>query len=128
MITITMDQLINFRNNNDFFGQQHLPLKVAYKLNKIRQAVDKEGDFYSEKFQEIINNYAKKDEGGNLVFSEDGEQIMIQEDKIEECNKALEDLQNLEVEIDNYNLTIDDFGEDLTCTPNELETLMPFLN
>ena len=128
MITITMDQLINFRNNNDFFGQQHLPLKVAYKLNKIRQAVDKEGDFYSEKFQEIINNYAKKDEEGNLVFSEDGEQIMIQEDKIEECNKALEDLQNLEVEIDNYNLTIDDFGEDLTCTPNELETLMPFLN
>lgn len=128
MITITMDQLINFRNNNDFFGQQHLPLKVAYKLNKIRQAVDKEGDFYSEKFQEIINNYAKKDEEGNLVFSEDGEQIMIQEDKIEECNKALEDLQNLEVEIDNYNLTIDDFGEDLTCTPNELEALMPFLN
>lgn len=128
MITITMDQLINFRNNNDFFGQQHLPLKVAYKLNKIRQAVDKEGDFYSEKFQEIINNYAKKDEEGNLVFSEDCEQIMIQEDKIEECNKALEDLQNLEVEIDNYNLTIDDFGEDLTCTPNELEALMPFLN
>lgn len=128
MITITMDQLINFRNNNDFFGQQHLPLKVAYKLNKIKQAVDKEGDFYSEKFQEIINNYAKKDEEGNLVFSEDGEQIMIQEDKIEECNKALEDLQNLEVEIDNYNLTIDDFGEDLTCTPDELEGLMPFLN
>lgn len=128
MITITMDQLINFRNNNNFFGQQNLPLKVAYKLNKIKQAVDKEGDFYSEKFQEIINNYAKKDEEGNLVFSEDGEQIMIQDGKIEECNKALEDLQNLEVEIDNYNLTIDDFGEDLTCTPDELETLMPFLN
>ena len=128
MITITMDQLINFRNSNNFFGQQNLPLKVAYKLNKIKQAVDKEGDFYSEKFQEIINNYAKKDEEGNLVFSEDGEQIMIQDGKIEECNKALEDLQNLEVEIDNYNLTIDDFGEDLTCTPDELETLMPFLN
>lgn len=123
-----MDQLINFRNNNNFFGQQNLPLKVAYKLNKIKQAVDKESDFYSEKFQEIINNYAKKDEEGNLVFSEDGEQIMIQDGKIEECNKALEDLQNLEVEIDNYNLTIDDFGEDLTCTPDELETLMPFLN
>ena len=128
MVTITMDQLINFRDNGGFFADAHLPLKGAYKLNKIRKAVEKESEFYSEKFQEIVNTYAKMDENGQIVFSEDGTQIMIKDGMVEECNKALEDLQSLEVEIDNCDLTIDDLGEDLECTPDQLEALMPFMN
>ena len=128
MVTITMDQLIDFRDNGGFFADAHLPLKGAYKLNKIRKAVEKESEFYSEKFQEIVNTYAKTDENGQIIFSEDGSQIMIKDGMIEECNKALEDLQSLEVEIDNYNLTIDDLGEGLECTPDQLEALMPFMD
>ena len=126
-VTITMDQIVDFRNNANFFSDTNLPLKGAYKLNKIRKAVEKEGEFYTEKFQEIIDTYARKDENGELVFSDDGDQIMIQEDKIDECNQALIDLQNLEVQIENYNLSIEDFGEDLECTPDQLEILMPFM-
>lgn len=128
MATVTMEQLINFRANGDFFANANLPLKGAYKLNKIRKAVEKESEFYSEKFQEIVNTYAKKDEEGNIVFSEDGGQIMIQDDKIIECNQALEDLQQLTIEIDNYNLSLEDLGEDLECTPDQLDVLMPFMD
>lgn len=128
MVTITMRQVIDFRNNEGFFADVNLPLKGAYKINKIRKAIEKEGEFYSTKFQEIVNTYAKKDDNGDLVFSEDGEQIIIQDDKIEECNQALAELQRLEVEIDNCNLTIEDLGENLECTPDELDALMPFLN
>lgn len=127
MISVTMDQIIDFRNNGDFFDGTNLPLKAAYKLNKIRKAVEKEGEFYSEKFQEILNDYAKKDENGELVFSENGDQIMIKDDMIDECNKALADLQELEVQIENYGLSIEDFGEDLECTPDQLAALMPFM-
>ena len=63
-----MDQLIAFRNNGDFFAGTTLPLKGAYKLNKIKKAVEKENEFYVEKFQEIVNKYAKTDENGNLVY------------------------------------------------------------
>lgn len=127
MIKVTMDQIIAFRNNGDFFANTTLPLKGAYKLNKIKKAVEKEGEFYTEKFQEIVNTYAKKDENDQLVFSEDGNQIMIKDGMVEECNKALEDLQSLEVQIENYGLTLDDLGEDVECTPDELEALMPFM-
>lgn len=127
MVTVNMEQIIDFRNS-ELFADINLPLKVAYKLNKIRKTVDKEGDFYAEKFQEIIDAYAKKDENGNLVFSEDNEQILIQPDKIEECNQKLNELQSLEVEIENYNLSIDDFGDNIECTPDELAVIMPFLN
>jgi len=62
------------------------------------------------------------------MFSEDGGQIMIQDDKIVECNKELEDLQNLPIEIDTYNLNLEDLGDDLECTPDQLEVLMPFMD
>lgn len=128
MIKVTMDQIIAFKNSGDIFGEVTLPLKGAYKLNKIKKAVEKEGEFYSEKFQEIVNTYAKKDENGNLVFSEDGSQIMIKDDMIDECHQALIDLQELEIEIENYGLSLADLGEDAECTPEELEALMPFMN
>lgn len=128
MVNVTMDQIIAFRNSGNIFNDATLPLKVAYKLNKLKKAVEAEGEFYSNKFQEIVDNYAKKDEEGNVVFSEDNSQIMIQDGKIEECNQALNDLQELTVEIDNCNLTIEDFGDDVECTPEELEALMPFLS
>ena len=123
-----MDQIIAFRNSGDFLGDTNLPLKVAYKLNKLKKAIEVEGEFYSNKFQEIVNTYAKKDENGNIVFSDDGNQIMIKDGMVDECNKALVDLQELTVEIDNCNLSIDDFGDDIECTPDELDALMPFLN
>ena len=116
MVKVTMDQIIAFRNNGDFFADTTLPLKGAYKLNKIKKAVEKEGE-----------KYAKHDDEGQLVFSEDGNQIMIKDGMVEECNKALEDLQNLEVEIETYGFNLDDLGEDAECTPDELEALMPFM-
>ena len=122
-----MDQIIAFRNNGNFFAGTSLPLKGAYKINKIKKAVEKESEFYQEKFQEIVDQYAQKDENGEVVFSEDGNQIMIKDGLVEECNKALNDLQELEVEVDNYGLTLDDLGEDVECTPEELEALMPFM-
>lgn len=128
MVNVTMDQIIAFRNAGDIFGDYKLPLKVAYKLNKLKKAIEVEGEFYANKFQEIVDTYAKKDENGQVVFSDDGNQIIIQDGKVEECNQALNDLQTLTVEIDNCNLTIDDFGDDIECTPEDLEALMPFLN
>ena len=127
MVNVTMEQLIAFRSNGDFFINTTLPLKGAYKLNKIKKAVEKENEFYIEKFQEIVNKYAKKDENDNLVYSDDGNQIMIKDGMIEECNKALEDLQQLEIQIENYGLTLDDLGDNVECTPDELEALMPFM-
>ena len=112
MVNVTMDQIIAFRNNGDFFADTTLPLKGAYKLNKIKKAVEKESEFYTEKFQEIVEKYARRNDEGNLVFSDDGNQIMIKEGMVEECNRALEDLQNLEVEIETYGFNLNDLGED----------------
>jgi hypothetical protein len=128
MVKVTMDQIMDFENNDDFFEDTVIPLKGAYKINKIKKNVNKEAEFYREKFQEIVDKYAKKDDDGNPKFSEDGNQILIEDGMIEECNNALEELQSLEVEIENYDLTIEDLGEGVEITPDRLEALMPFFS
>ena len=128
MAKVTMQQIIDSRGSINLFGNTNIPLKGAYKINKIKKNLEKEVDFYGTKMQEIIDKYAKKDENGELVFSEDGSQIQIQEEKIDECNQALEELQNLEVDIETYNLKIEDLGDNLECTPDDLGALMFFMD
>ena len=127
MVKVTMSDVLALRQQIGFFLNQKLPLPVAYKLNKMNQAAIKEGEFYQEKFNEIVDKYAKTDEEGNIVFSEDGEQIMIKEELIGECNEALEELMNLEIEVETYGLKIDDFGDSIQCTAEEIEATNPFL-
>ena len=127
MAKVTMSDVLALRQQIGFFLNQKLPLPVAYKLNKMNQAAIKEGEFYQEKFNEIVDKYAKTDEEGNIVFSEDGDQIMIKEELIGECNEALEELMNLEIEVETYGLKIDDFGDSIQCTAEEIEAITPFL-
>lgn len=128
MITVTMQQALDFRKAYNFFNEIKLPLKAAYKLTKIKQAVEKETEYYGEKFQEIVDTYAKKDENGNLMYNEDGSQILIKDGMIMECNQKLEELHNLEIGVENYNLTIEDLGEGIEVTTEDLDALMPFFS
>lgn len=128
MITVTMQQALDFRKAYNFFNEIKLPLKAAYKLTKIKQAVEKETEYYAEKFQEIVDTYAKKDENGNLMYNEDGSQILIKDGMVMECNQKLEELHNLEIGIENYNLTIEDLGEGIEVTTEDLDALMPFFS
>lgn len=126
-ITVKMQDVLEFKEAAIDFREKKLPLPGAYKLVKISNALDKEIEFYQTKFQEILEKYAKKDEAGNYVYSEDGSQIIIQDEKIEECNNELEELLNLDVEIDNLDFSIENLGE-IECTPEELEKIAPFMN
>ena len=128
MITVTMQQALDFRKAYNFFNEIKLPLKAAYKLTKIKQAVEKETEYYGEKFQEIVDTYAKKDEDGNLMYSKDGTQILIKDGMITECNQKIEELHTLEIGIENYNLTIEDLGEGIEVTTEDLDALMPFFS
>jgi uncharacterized metal-binding protein len=128
MITVTMQQALDFRKAYIYFNGIKLPLKAAYKLTKIKQAIEKETEYYGQKFQEIVDTYAQKDENGNLKYNEDGTQIMIKDGMVMECNQKLEELHNLEIGIENYNLTIDDLGEGIEVTVDDLDALMPFFS
>lgn len=127
---VTIEQILDFNGSVDEFLERPLNIKTAYKLAMIKRQTDEQTDFYQTSFFKILNEYGKKDENGELQRVQEGVNegnVLIQEDKLEECNNALSDLMGLEVEINNYNLKLEDFG-DMEVSADDLATIIPFLS
>ena len=136
MATIKMGRVLDLNAIIDSIYQKKFPIGTSYKIVKIKEDIKKELEFYREKFNEIIQEFGDKDENGNLLFRRDvdangneipgTESIKIQEGKIDECNKVLEELQQIDVEIDTRGLSVEDLGN-VEFSAGELEVLVPFL-
>ena len=123
---LKMRQIIEFQNFYNNIKNTKLPLKTAYKLNKLFIQANEELSFYQQKFAEIINNFGKRDENGELVYSSDKTSIEIEEARRDECLQKIEELQNLEVDISGIDFTIEEL-EGFNLTISEVECLMPFI-
>lgn len=104
---------------------QEMPLRLSYKFSKLLSKIEKDSEFFTEKTREVILKYAEKDENGDLVQTEDGN-IRIQTDKIEEANKAMMELNDIEVEDINITFTLDEL-ESLSIAPEVLQPLLPLI-
>ena len=122
---ITIYQLVSTLGLEDSLSTQKLPVKTAYNLSKIFSRAYEELKFYQEKLQEILNQYGEKDSKGNIIFLDNGS-ASIQKDKIEECQKEILDLQNLEIEIPDYSISLDSL-DNIKISLNEISLLNPFI-
>ena len=123
---LKMNQIIEFQMFYNNIKNTKLPLKTAYKLNKLFIQINEELSFYQQKFTEIINEFGKRDENGELIYSSDRTSIEIMDGRRLECQQKIEELQNLEVNIEGIEFTTDEL-ESLNLTISEVECLMPFI-
>lgn len=105
---------------------QPLPFKTSYRLTLLSQEVDKHVSFYQENFRNILQEYGKKDENGNLVPTEDGQGIKLIEETMQEAYDKLTELRGLEVELPDIKFAIEEF-EKVELSPNEMLVIMPFV-
>lgn len=105
---------------------QPLPFKTSYRLTLLSQEVDKHVSFYQENFRNILQEYGKKDENGNLVPTEDGQGIKLIEETMQEAYDKLTELRELEVELPDTKFSIEDF-EKVELSPSEMLVIMPFI-
>ena len=124
---ITIDTAIDLEANEEAFSSQTMPLKGAYKLNKIFHEIADLTDASKQQFNNLIIKYSEKDEEGNPVVLEDGS-IKIQPDKIDECNEKISNLMNEEIEIDNYDLDIEQLGDNFNLSLEQMDKLSRILN
>ena len=127
MKQVALSEIMDFYKQVDSLSNKTIPLKGAFKINRLKKDLEKDYTFYQEKFKDILEKYAEKDENGQIKISEDGQQIAIIDGMVDSCTKEITELETMMVEIDNYDLVIEDLG-DIECTPDELKPLMPFLN
>lgn len=89
--------LIGAANILGQFAQMKTTPALAYKIMKFCKTVAVEEEFYNTKRSEIIDAYAVKDANGNVVVK-DG-MLSIMPDKLEEANRALSELNGIDVEV-----------------------------
>jgi succinylarginine dihydrolase len=104
---------------------QPMSVKTAYKFSKLANKLDAEQKFYQAKLQDIIATYVEKDSNGQLVHTEDGKAMKIIPGKEEECTTAMNELEDIDIDVEPI-LTIDEL-EGLSITPTQMQGLYPFI-
>ena len=116
-------QILNLPHVYETILEKNLPFSLAYKLNKLAEAVNKELEFYRNSMAKLIDEYAEK-ENGQPVLLENGD-IKIIPEKINECQQRINELQNVEITID-VSFTPEEL-EPLEMSIKDLQNLMPFI-
>lgn len=104
---------------------KNLPIKTAYRLLKLAELVSNEAENYRNLFRQILDEYAEKKEDGSYVLSEDGANVIIQKDHIQDANQKVDELNKIDVEIP-YIFDIKDF-DNIEISLEELAPLMDLI-
>lgn len=124
MISIQMYEALNAKALFDKISQEKLPIKTAYKLSKIYEALEKELKFYYDSITKISQEFAICDEDGNPVIEDGG--IRIDPDKLEECQEKLNELSILALEIELPYLNLDEL-DFLSLSLADMRVLTKFI-
>lgn len=121
-----IEKILAFEKVYPILKELPLNIKTSYILAKIHQLAESDVQFYQQNFANIIMKYGEKDEDGNIKQTEDF--IPIKEDMIQECEKAMNDLHNLEIpDYDNLKFSLNDLGN-IELSPEHLQSLLPFIS
>ena len=100
--------------------KQGLPCKLSYALAKNIKKIESELQIYNSEREKIIEKYCVKDEDGKLKLNKDNT-YDIKEEFIDVCNKEINSLLDIEVDIDIHKIKINDlYNSNCDMSPAEL--------
>ena len=102
-----------------------LPIRVSYGLAKILLKLEQEVNFYKNQYVLLLKTYGETDSEGNIISGIDNS-IKIKEGLEEECSKKIEELNSLEIELPDFELSLDDL-EGIELSAAEVAILVPFI-
>lgn len=103
-----------------------MPIKTAYKFNKLIRCLEDDLAFYQSQVASLLNEYAVRNASGEYEYSNNGTAIKIIEGKQQECNKKLSDLLDLGVTIGDVTFELEELNE-MELTVSQLNSLMSFI-
>ena len=103
-----------------------LKMPLAYEVACIAREVRENDMMISTMRQEIIERYAKRDENGHVIVNSENGTVDVDEEKIPELNKELDNLFNKEIELESNKIKLNDI-KDLDLTVGQIEALIPLI-
>ena len=122
-----MIDALNFLEAYSSIKNKPLKINIIYKLSKCLEECEKERDFYKQQLANILNKYAKKDENGNFIYTDEKTGILINESQQEVWEKELSELLTLDINInEKYFIKITDIA-DLELDIETFNKIKPFI-
>ena len=100
--------------------EQKMPIKTSYKMMKLISNIEKEGEFFDQQLKKLLEEYAIKDDKGQVDFH-DG-RVAIEKGKEDTFYKELEELNSIEIEIPELKFSIEEL-DNLEISPKDLYLL-----
>lgn len=117
---LTNRKIVNDANFLGTLTNKQLPIKVSYAIAKNVSKIEKELEIYSKEKQKLVDKYCIKDENGNNKIDENN-QLKIADENLDDWNKSINELLDIEIEIDIHKFNINDLlNSNLDMTPSEL--------
>lgn len=115
---LTNKKILNYAMTIGAISNKELPIKVSYALAKNISKIEKELEIYNKEREKLIEKYSVKDKNNQTVIDENN-QIQIQDECLEDWNKDIKELQNIEVKIDIHKFKLEELNG-YNMTPAEL--------
>lgn len=125
MIQVTLSDIVNSASTFRELSGKQLPIKVAFKIARLIRELDKENATFESSRKAIIEKYAMRDESGKITQADNGN-IILQQDKIIECNSELNELLSTKIEINADKISIEDL-EKIEMTPAQVYNIEAFI-
>ncbi|MBU5289982.1 DUF1617 family protein [Paraclostridium bifermentans] len=120
MMKITNRRIVMDANLLGSLTQKKFPIKVSYALAKNLSKIEKELEIYNIERQKLIDKYCIKDENGENKIDKDNK-LSLDEKYLDDWNKDLNELLDIEIEIDIHKFNINDLlNSDCEMTASEL--------
>ena len=119
-----LTEIINARNVIMQHTQDKIKAKLAYSFMKFLKATDNDEVFFRQREREIIEKYCLRDENNELINNNGA--FSIDPEKMEECSKEVNELNNIDTEDCTITFNINDL-ETLQLSTEEISSLYPFI-
>lgn len=122
-----MSELFLLNKLRNKIEKAKMSIKTTYKFSRFFNELEEHIKFFNDTLSNLIKEYGKKDENGEYILTENGQGVMIKEDKYDECMNKINELNNLEINL-NYtpSFSIDEL-ENSELSMEELSLLMSFI-
>lgn len=133
MKTTYQDILSAAQPVENFSKRRFKNFTVAYKLATLSKKLNERKEFYLAEERKLINDFAKKDEQGNIMFNKERTMILFNDPVAENMLKfsnALDELKNTEVtNIPSIEINVSDIivNPNEGFSPTDLIGLDPFI-
>lgn len=91
------------------YNDEKIKPSIAYKFMKLLKETESENEFYRKQILDIIHKYSEKDENGKPLNNAHG--VIIQKGMRDECQKAINELEEMEVDVPPIRFTLQELDE-----------------